>query len=224
MLSVIIPTLNAARTLEKTILSLNEGSELVSEIIISDGGSTDQTVTLAKEFNARLITGARGRGPQLQVGAKAATGNWLLFLHADTRLSAGWSETVKAFMKVPENAFRAGVFRFRLDDDVPAARRMERFVNWRTKKLGLPYGDQALLIKRDLYTDVGGYHPMPLMEDVDIIRRVGRQRLVCLEADAETSAAKFRVGGYILRPLRNLMCLGLYFMGVPVRLIARIYR
>ncbi|MEE8246899.1 MAG: glycosyl transferase family 2, partial [Alphaproteobacteria bacterium] len=88
---------------------------------------------------------------------------------------------------------------------------------------GLPYGDQGLLIHRDLYSRVGGFRPLPLMEDVDIVRRIGARRLVVLEAAALTSAARYRRAGYLRRSLRNLACLGLYFLGVPPRLLVRLY-
>ena len=97
-------------------------------------------------------------------------------------------------------------------------------VAWRCTTFSLPYGDQGLLIGRRFYHDIGGFAPIPLMEDVDIVRRIGRRRLVVLDVAAVASAERYRRGGYVARPLRNLTCLGLYFLGVPPRLIARIYR
>jgi hypothetical protein len=96
-------------------------------------------------------------------------------------------------------------------------------VAWRCRVLGLPYGDQGLLIHRDLLACAGGMRPLPLMEDVDLVRRLGRRRLVALPADAVTSAAKWQRQGYLRRSARNLMCLSLWFAGVPPRLIQRIY-
>ena len=118
---------------------------------------------------------------------------------------------------------RAGYFRFALDSDDPRARRLERLVAWRCRVLALPYGDQGLLIHRDLLAAVGGIRPLPLMEDVDLVRRLGRRRLVALDAAAITSAAKWQRQGWYRRSLRNLACLALYFAGVPPRLIARLY-
>jgi hypothetical protein len=100
---------------------------------------------------------------------------------------------------------------------------LERAVAWRCRVLGLPYGDQGLLIHRDLLRSVGGMRPLPLMEDVDLIRRLGRSRLVPLAADAVTSARKWETQGYLRRSVRNLLCLSLWFAGVPPRLISRIY-
>jgi hypothetical protein len=148
----------------------------------------------------------------------------LLFLHADTVLGPGWAEAVRRFAADPANEGRAAVFRFALDDRAPAACRMERLVAWRGRVLGLPYGDQGLLIGRAFYDRIGGFRALPLMEDVDIVRRIGRRRLVLLDAAATTSAMRYRRGGYLLRPARNLFCLSLYFMGVPPRLILKVYR
>ena len=125
---------------------------------------------------------------------------------------------------MPENHHRAAVFTFRLDDDNRSARRLESIVDWRTRVLGLPYGDQGLLISRAFYTELGGYQPLPLMEDVDFIRRIRGSRISVLGIPALTSADRYRRGGYLLRPLRNLLCLGLYFLGLPPRLIERLYR
>jgi hypothetical protein len=118
---------------------------------------------------------------------------------------------------------RAGYFRFALDSDDPRARRLERLVAWRCRVLALPYGDQGLLIHRDLLHAVGGVRPLPLMEDVELVRRLGRKRLVALDTTAVTSADKWHRQGWYRRSLRNLACLALYFAGTPPRLIARLY-
>jgi glycosyltransferase involved in cell wall biosynthesis len=169
------------------------------------------------------VRSERGRGAQLAAGAREATGDWLLFLHADTVLDPGWAAEAAAFIADPGNRGRAAVFRFALDDESAAARRLEAVVGWRCRALALPYGDQGLLISRRFYDSLGGFGPLPLYEDVDIIRRIGRSRLVLLRTRAVTSAARYRRSGYWLRPARNLFCLVLYGLGVPPRLIARIY-
>jgi len=192
------------------------------EIIVADGGSADGTADVAAALGARVVAAPRGRGSQLAAGARAATGDWLLFLHADTRLAPGWRDAAARFAAAA-GAAQAAAFGFALDDDGPAARRLERMVAWRCRALALPYGDQALLIHRTLYDRVGGFRPLPLMEDVDIVRRLGRRRLAMLDCAAVTSAARYRRGGYLARPARNLSCLALYFLGVPPRLIARLY-
>jgi rSAM/selenodomain-associated transferase 2 len=222
-LSIVIPTLNAAADLGATLAALAEARADRTEIVLADGGSRDRTAALAEATGARVVAAPRGRGMQLAAGAAAAGGNWLLFLHADTVLPPGWTEAVREFAHDPANAQRAGYFAFRLDDDDPRARRLERAVAWRCRRLALPYGDQGLLIGRALYDAVGGFRPLPLMEDVDLVRRLGRDRLAALPVAAVTSAARYRRDGYWRRPLRNLTCLSLYFLGLPPERIARLY-
>jgi rSAM/selenodomain-associated transferase 2 len=221
-LSLVIPTLDAAVELPATLATLR-GAASIAEIIVSDGGSRDATVALAAAAGARTITAPRGRGSQLAAGADAARGRWLLFLHADCRPGAGWQQAVASFIAAPGAAGHAGYFAFALDDDCAAARRLERLVAWRCRNLALPYGDQGLLLSRALYEAVGGFRAMPLMEDVDLARRLGRRRLMPLDAALVASAKRYREGGYLRRPLRNLLCLSLFMAGVPPRRIAPLY-
>jgi rSAM/selenodomain-associated transferase 2 len=221
-ISVVIPTLDAAEALPGALAVLR-GSRLIREIIVSDGGSRDDTVAIAEAAGAQVVAGPRGRGTQMIAGAAAATGDWLLFLHADCRLGAGWEEAAGDFIARPGITGQAGYFIFALDDPDPAARRLEWVVAWRCHVLGLPYGDQGLLIARGLYDSVGGYAPLPLMEDVDLVRRLGRHHLAPIAAKAVSSARRYRREGYLRRPLRNLLCLSLYFAGVPPRRITRLY-
>ncbi len=224
-LSIVIPALNAAQRVPATLAALDEGrrAELVREVILADGGSCDGTARLAERAGARVLEGPPGRGRQLAAGADAAQGDWLLFLHADTVLSPGWAGAARAFMDDAGNATHAAVFRLALDDPDPRARRIERLARWRGRVFGLPYGDQGLLISRAFYDAVGGFRPLPLMEDVDLVRRIGRGRLVVLDAAALTSAARYRAGGWWLRPLRNLTLVGLFFLGAPPALLRRLY-
>jgi rSAM/selenodomain-associated transferase 2 len=219
MLSIVIPTLNAAATLRATLAALDEGRP---ELVVADGGSDDGTPSLAREAGCRIVEAPRGRGSQLAVGAAAARGDWLLFLHADTRPAPGWAGCVRRFVDDPANGERAAYFRLALDDASPAARRLEAMVAWRCRVLALPYGDQGLLIAAPFYRALGGFRPLPLMEDVDLVRRIGRQRLVALDHPAVTSAARYR-DGYARRSARNLLCLSLYFAGMPPARIARLY-
>ena len=216
MIAIIIPTLNAALTLPGTLASCAG-----APVVVIDGGSTDGTQALALRHGAQLLLAPRGRGPQLVAGARATSADWLLFLHADTRLAPGWQAVAAAHMAAEPD--RAGYFSFALDDASPRARRLEHRVAWRCRTLALPYGDQGLLISRALYDAVGGFQPMPLMEDVDLVRRLGRARLRALPAAALTSAEKWQRHGWRRRSARNLCCLMLWRLGVPVRLIARIY-
>ena len=217
MISVVIPVLNGAAALPATLASVAEADERV----VMDGGSRDGTAALAASLGARVLPAPRGRGRQLAAGVAAATGDWLLLLHADTCLAPGWRPVMDAHMTA--DLHRAGYCRFMLDSDDPRARRIERLVAWRCRVLALPYGDQGLLIHRDLLREIGGIGELPLMEDVDLVRRLGRRRLVALDIAAVTSAEKWRRHGWYRRSLRNLLCLTLYFIGISPRLIARLY-
>ncbi len=228
-LGIVIPALNAQATLPATLAALAEGGDLFDlDVVVADGGSTDATASVAEDNGVRVIAAPRGRGTQLSAGADAVTDDWLFFLHADTVPEPGWADALAGFMARPGATGEAAYFRFVLDDDYPDARRVERWVARRCRWFGLPYGDQGLVIPRDLYDRLGGYRPVPLMEDVDLVRRVaraqGRRALVGLDLAVRTSAIRYRTGGYWRRPFRNLFCLGLYFLGVPPRRIERIYR
>ena len=214
MLSVVIPTLNAAALLPYCLQRL-DGAD---EIIIVDGGSRDETIAIAEAAGARVIVAPKGRGSQLRAGEEAARGDWLLFLHADTLLGAGWREAAEAHAK---RTTCPACFRFRLDDRSWQARMVERGARLRAALLGLPYGDQGLLVSRTHYRNMGGYRPLPLMEDVDLVRRLGRVRT--LPVDAITSAERWRRDGWFSRSARNLACLSMYMVGVPTERIARFY-
>ncbi len=217
-LSVVIPALNAAATLPATLAALGDAP---GEVVVVDGGSTDATAAVATAHGARVVAAPRGRGGQIAAGVAAARGDWLLLLHADTRLAPGWAGAAQAFMV--QKPDRAGYFRFALDSADPRAHRLERIVAWRCRVFALPYGDQGLLIARTLLDSAGGVGILPIMEDVDLVRRLGRHRLTGLAVEAITSASRWERDGWWRRSARNLLCLSLYFAGVPPRLIARLY-
>ena len=223
MLSIIIPTLNAAPALEQTLTALKT-SDIATQFIVSDGGSTDETRSIAEHHGATIIDAPKGRGSQLAAAARNAKHPWQLFLHADTRLDTMWQQMISEFVTRPTALARAAVFKFSLDDPAPAARRLENIVAWRCRLFGLPYGDQGLLISRQHYDQIGGFKGLPLFEDVDIVRRIGRENIEYLELAAITSAIRYQKSGYILRTLRNATCLSLYFAGLPPKLIGRLYQ
>ncbi|NWH07127.1 MAG: TIGR04283 family arsenosugar biosynthesis glycosyltransferase [Alphaproteobacteria bacterium] len=224
MLTIVIPTLNAERHLPRTIEALVPAavSGLARQLVIADGGSSDLTERIADAAGADFVRAERGRGSQLAAGAAAATADWILFLHADTRLVPGWEAEVGEFIEEPDNLCRAAAFTFAVDDRRPWARRLESRVRWRNRIFALPYGDQGLLISKRFYRELGGFAPMPAMEDMDMMRRIGRRRLDILHAEAVTSAERLRAEGKALRPLRNLVILTLYAAGVPPRVLARL--
>jgi rSAM/selenodomain-associated transferase 2 len=220
-IDVVIPSLNAARSLATTLDSLGGDHGLRLSITVCDGGSRDATTTIARQACAAVVLAEPGRGRQLAHGAAAGSAPWLLFLHADTILSNGWAATARRFMTGA--TAKAGYFRLRFASADPRARRLERLVAWRCRIFGLPYGDQGLLIKRDFYRRTGGFRALPLMEDVDLVRRIGRRNLVALDAEAITSAERYERDGWLARPVRNLSCLALYFAGLSPNIIRRLY-
>ncbi len=228
MLSVIIPTLNAESNLGRTLAALVPGvvDGLISEVIMVDGGSSDETREIAEAVGARFISAPMGRGTQFRAGASAAKGRWLLFLHADTALEAGWHHEVERFTREHDPAHgvpMAAAFRFALDDRGFWPRCLESLVSLRCGIFRLPYGDQGLLIAQAHYQRIGGFSDVPLMEDVDIVRRIGRRQITFLRSRALTCAVRYRRDGYVKRMLRNLSCLTLYFLRVPPRYIVKLY-
>ena len=227
MISVVIPTLNSEGDLSRSLAALVPGvvDGAVTEVIIADGGSTDDTPQIAEAVGAKFVRAAKGRGPQLAAGADAAKGVWLLFLHADTVMEHDWHLEAARFIEEMARSQepRAAAFRFALDDRGVRPRYLEAMVSLRCALFRLPYGDQGLLISRAHYDRLGGFRDLPLMEDVDLVRRIGRRHLCLLRSRALTSAARYRIGGYFPRMLRNLSCLTLYYLRVPPRYIARLY-
>ena len=223
-LDVVIPVLGAPPVLTATLEALEEGwsAGIIGEILLVSG---DGDPELLRRFGAaaRVIAAPLGRGQQLAAGAAACGSDWLLFLHADTRLEAGWAGQVAAFIGDAPAGERAAAFRLAFDASHAAARGIAALANWRSRRLGLPYGDQGLLISRGFCNALGGFRPLVLMEDVDLVRRIGRRRLAILAARAVTSAARYRRDGWWLRPLRNLSILALYFLGVPPATLRRLY-
>ncbi len=220
LLSIVIPTLNAGKVLPATAASLIEGldSGLVRELVISDGGSTDTTRDVADELGATFVQGEPGRGGQLGRGAMAAKGEWLLFLHADTQLSRGWAEVALQHIQTSP---KAGYFRLQFRAVGFRPRFFEAGANMRSR-LGLPYGDQGLLISGALYGLVGGYQDIALMEDVAIVRAL-RGKLVMLGAQALTSAVRYQAGGWYRRGIRNMWTLTRYRFGADPAKLAQYY-
>ena len=222
-LSVIVPTLNAEKSLPRLAASLAYHQGLIGEHIISDGGSHDATLARAHRLGWRVVSGERGRGGQLARGAAAAHRPWLLFLHADSLACPGWVAAIRNFMTDPGNKDKAAYFRFTLDAGGWRARWLENAVAWRCRSFALPYGDQGLLIHRDRYRQSGGYADLPIMEDVDLADRLGRQNLIALPISLRTGAARYLKQGFGRRILRNALCLAAYRMGVSPERIARFY-
>lgn len=226
--SIVIPTLNAGACLPACLGALAAGSlaGLVREAVVVDGGSADETATIADGFGARVISASPGRGGQLKTGAAAARGEWLLFLHADTVLEDGWPAEVSSFIE--SDASRIGVFTLAFDARGLAPRIVAAGAMARTRWLKSPYGDQGLLVSRSLYDAVGGFSDMPLFEDVDLMARLvrhgGRKALHVFRTKAVTSPERYERDGYAGRVIKNAWHLAQYRAGVAPEKLARSYR
>ena len=218
-ISVIIPTLNEASELAHCLKPL---TGVVGEIIIADGGSSDETLSIAKNHGCTVIVAPRGRGQQLKAGATAATKPWFLFLHADTILDDRWSQAVSQFIVASQNQKKVAAFRYKNDLPGLSAWLLEKLVMMRSD-LGLVYGDQGLVIERSYYSQLGGYGDLVIMEDIEFCQRIGRRNIVIVSAFALTSGRRYKHSGVLLRSLRNLICLFLYFLGVPIETIKKLY-
>ena len=210
-ITVIIPTLKMDEELFRLLYVMPK------DVIIVNGGSETHN------FNDKffIINTNPGRGLQLKSGATFATGDWLLFLHVDSKMTTKWWDTLQKHMKnEPEKAL---AFRLKFDDQGFFPRLLEHWVRFRCWAFALPYGDQGLFISRKLYDEIGGYNDMPLMEDVDIIKRIGKKRLTMSDQAIITSAEKYNKYGYLFRMIRNGFCLLLYKLGVDPAIIKKIY-
>ncbi len=225
MISVIIPTLNAEAYLAQALAPLVEAAAdgLVKQVIVADGGSGDATLAIAEAAGCDIVMSQKGRARQMIAGADAARAPWLLFLHADTVLERTWLAETHAFITRAGAATRAAAYTFAFDDDSAPARRVQYWARARATILKLPYGDQGLLISRQLYDALGGYRDIGLMEDVDIVRRIGVARLTILKSCAVTSADKYRRDGFSRRAWRNLGLLARYYCGADPNTLAQGY-
>ncbi|KIN60322.1 Glycosyl transferase, group 2 family protein [Sulfitobacter noctilucae] len=220
-ISVIIPTLNAADSLPDCLEALMEGLEagLIRELIVSDGGSSDATGAIAQAWGADVLHGSPSRGGQLRRACGQAKADWMLIIHADTKLQPGWAKAVQAHLGQPD---KAAWFKLAFDHRGLAADIVAGWANLRSA-FGLPYGDQGLLISAALYARVGGYEDVPLMEDVALARAL-KGKLTSLDVTALTSADKYTRQGWIKRGARNLWTLLGYFAGRDPASLADAYR
>lgn len=214
-LSVIIPVLNGAGDLARCLKQL----ECVAQVIVSDGGSVDESVPVAEAAGAQVVTGPPGRGGQLKRGAEVAEKSWLLFLHVDSQLPAGWQDEVLRHLATGSGP---AAFHLRFDARGWQAPFVAGWANLRSRVFNLPYGDQALLISRELYDQAGGFDDIPLMEDVALVRRL--PRITLLPGSITTGAERYERQGWFTRGRRNLWLLLRYFCGARPEALARNYQ
>jgi len=216
----VIPALDEAESVTGAIASASAAG---SEIIVVDGGSRDATRERAAAAGARVVDSAPGRARQLATGARLAKGDTILFLHADTRLPPGWDACVRAALADP--GVVGGAFRLRFEARSPALRLIEWGARLRVALFRLPYGDQALFVRRSVLEALGGVPQAPIMEDLDLVRSLKRRgRLACLRPAVTTSARRYRAGGALRTMLRNWLAAAAWWLGLPRERIAAWYR
>jgi uncharacterized protein len=221
LISVIIPTWNEESNIAPLLKELLATPNV--ETIVVDGNSSDRTREIAASHNVKVIRSPRCRAIQMNAGAEKAHGDILLFLHADTRLPPHWAVMVRDAMAEPGTA--AGAFEFAVDDNMKSLRIVERLTNFRSRKFQLPYGDQAIFLKADLFHRIGGYHDLPIMEDFELIRRVRKfGHIMTLPARAVTSGRRWRNLGILRTTLINQAIILGYLVGISPERLARWYR
>ncbi len=223
MIGVVIPTLDEEQRLPGLLSDLRcLGRAVPLDIVVADGGSSDATAAATAQGGARMLVTSRGRAHQLNAGAAVARGEWLLFLHADSRLPAAARRALLAAL-VDEPDLGAAVFRFAIDLPGPWKRFIEVGQALRQRLYRLPYGDQGLLIRRELFQAVGGYADLPILEDVALIRTLRRRGVAIrtLPAALVTSGRRYRAHGVLRTWLLNVALITLYVIGVPPRRLAR---
>ena len=221
--TIVIPVLNDTAALAGTLAALSHGP--TAEIVVVDGSEPEDPAMHGLRMGypeVKWVRSAQGRGLQMNEGARRARGDWIVFLHADTQLGHDWMDVVYRLDGQP--AFVGGSFRFVLDSSTRQARWIERGVALRVRLFDLPYGDQALFARRTVFQDLGGYHNLPLMEDVDFVRRLRRRgRLAHVDVPAITSARRWERDGWLRRTVENVVLTLLYFAGQPPERLARRY-
>ncbi|NEQ22881.1 MAG: glycosyltransferase family 2 protein [Microcoleus sp. SIO2G3] len=220
-ISIIIPVLNEANTINAVLARILGTSNV--EVIVVDGGSQDETVALAQSAGVKVIATTGGRASQMNAGAAVATGSILVFLHADTDLPPAFDTLVRQVLK--NTGAIAGAFELRIDAELRGIRLIEKMVNWRSRFLSLPYGDQAIFLKTSIFKEIGGFPNLPIMEDFELMRRLKRYgKIAITPAPVVTSGRRWQKLGVVRTTLINQLIIIGYFLGVPPARLARWYR
>lgn len=219
-ISVIIPTLNEEETIEGTLWHVIDIPGV--EVIVSDGGSSDRTVEIAQK-QAMVVSSLCGRGCQMNMGASKASGEILLFLHADTILPDVWFDRISSVMT--DERVVGGAFSLSIDSDKLSHKIIAAAANIRSGITGIPYGDQGIFVRRSVFEKVGGFKDIPIMEDVDLMRRLKKVgKIVLLKDKVTTSARRWEKEGAVYTTLRNWLLITLYLLRVPPDRLYRAYK
>nr|WP_199306277.1 TIGR04283 family arsenosugar biosynthesis glycosyltransferase [Coleofasciculus sp. FACHB-T130] len=211
----------AADTIRSTLASVRNVKNV--EVIVVDGGSQNETVALVQSWGVKVLSSAAGRACQMNAGATAATGDILLFLHADTSLPLGFEKLVP--LTLAQSGTVAGAFELKINSPMRSLRLVERMVNWRSRFFSLPYGDQAIFLKASVFHDIGGFPDLPIMEDFELIRCLRRLgRIAIVPTPVLTSARRWHKLGVLKTTLINQIVILGYFLGVPSSHLVKFYR
>lgn len=218
--SVIIPTYNESSTLEETLARLKVHQPY--EIIIGDGGSTDDTAAIARRQQVMVVASALGRAAQMNAAAREATGDLLLFLHADSRIpTTGYAQMIRT-MADPRTL--GGAFSLQIDSPLPALKRISRCANFRARYMNLVYGDQGIFVRTDVFRQLEGYSPLPICEDLEFYRRLKKHGpVILLKEKALTSPRRWLAEGIVFTTLRNYAIAALFLMGFSPATLSRWY-
>lgn len=218
-ISVILPALKEAAHLATTLEHVRLG--MPAEVIVVDGGSTDGTPEIARQAGASVVISPPGRARQMNAGAAEATGEVFLFLHADTHLPSGWTDTIRHTLAPKDIA--AGAFAFRIREEFSGRRLVEWGTNLRSRRLQCPYGDQGLFLRRSVFEELGGFADLPLMEDYEFnIRLRHRGRVVTAEAPISTSGRRWIRLGALRTTVTNALIVAGYHAGIQHGVLARL--
>ncbi|BAY43423.1 glycosyl transferase family protein [Scytonema sp. HK-05] len=217
-ISIIIPVLNEVKNIKQAVASTQPSTNV--EVIVVDGGSNDGTAEIAESLGVKLISAPRGRATQMNAGALAATGDILLFLHADSRLPAEFDIMVRTALQ--QRGVVAGAFALRIDAQLWSLRLVEWGVNWRSRFLQMPYGDQAIFLTKETFDLIGKFPEFPIMEDFELIRRLRRTgQITMINVPVLTSARRWLKNGVFKTTLTNQIIILAYLLGVsPKRIIS----
>jgi hypothetical protein len=220
-ISIIIPVLNEASSIAGVIQQALTGKNI--EIIVSDGGSKDQTIEVINSLGVTMIQSLPGRAQQMNQGAKQATGDILLFLHADTYLPDGFDDAIRQILTQPQTV--AGAFQLKISAHLQGIRWVEKMVNLRSRLLQFPYGDQAIFLKSSTFWQIGGFPSLPIMEDFELIQQLRKQGRITIASMAVlTSGRRWQHLGILKTTLLNQLIILGYFLGISPQQLAQCYR